>query len=288
MNKIKALSREWVREAETMKTFGIGRIAFLVMPALTFGCVYPTPWSPDHVWAHGSQVTVYLDSSFDSSHVQSIKQAFQNWEAHQPDQTAVSFTFVSGNAPDGINTYNVYNKLPSGYDPSFTRGVTGGDTTGDWRTNSYTYLNPAVSDPDAVLQLMVHEIGHTFGLKGAKTSGPKDTIMAIATCMNCSDGLSMPTPCDASSVASASQGGSSSVFGTYPGMEADSCSTSETPLNVFAPGIQPAQTLVQTCFQLSVQGVVTFTEVAGLGGFQTLDVAHAVLWRDNDRRIASP
>lgn len=192
-----------------------------MIPALSFGCVYPNAWSPDHVWAHGAQVTVYLDSSFDSSHVRSIKQAFQNWQTYQPDQTAVSFTFVSGNGPDGTNTYNVYNKLPLGYDPSFTRGITDGDTKGDSRTNSYTYLNPAVSDPNAVLQLMVHEIGHSFGLKGVNASGPRDTVMAKARCMNCSDGLSMPTSCDASSVTSASQGSSSSASGTYPSMGAD-------------------------------------------------------------------
>ncbi len=223
MNEMESALSKPDGRTSNIKMLGIGITAFVMMPALSLGCVYPNAWSPDHVWARGSQVTVYLDSSFDSPHVQSIKQAFQNWQAHQPDQTAVSFTFVSGNAPDGINTYNVYNKLPSGYDPSFTRGVTGGDTSGDWRTNSYTYLNPAVSDPDAVLQLMVHEIGHTFGLKGVYASGARDTIMVKASCMNCSDGLSMPTACDDSSVASASQGWSSKVSGSYRGVGAESC-----------------------------------------------------------------
>ncbi len=221
LNEMESALSKPDRRTSNIKMLGIGTTAFVMMPALSLGCVYPKAWSPDHVWARGSRVTVYLDRSFDASHVQSIKQAFQNWQTHQPGRTAVSFTFVGGNAPDGSNTYNVYNKLPPGYDSSFTRGVTGGDTSGDWRTNSYTYLNPVVSEPDAVLQLMVHEIGHSFGLKGVNTSAPKDTIMAKASCMNCSDGLNMPTACDDASVTSASQGESGNVSGTYPGISLD-------------------------------------------------------------------
>ena len=95
------------------KTLGIGIVPFFLAPALAVGCVYPIAWSTDHVWAPGSQLTVYLDTSFDSPHVQSIKQAFRNWQTYQPDRVAVSFTFISGNVPDGMNTYNIYNKLPS-------------------------------------------------------------------------------------------------------------------------------------------------------------------------------
>ena len=107
--------------------------AFLMLPALCMACVYPAPWPSSHVWADGSRVRVYIDSSFDSSHVQSIEQGFQNWQTDQRRQLAVSFTFVAENAPDGIDTYNIYNELPTGYDPHFTRGVTGGDTTADSR-----------------------------------------------------------------------------------------------------------------------------------------------------------
>jgi hypothetical protein len=96
-------------------------------------------------------------------------------------------------------TYQVNSKTPSlgaGY-----QAETGG-TASTSRATAFTNINPLETNATAVEQTMVHEIGHTFALADCTTCSESQSIMAEATTMNDTGGLSGPTTCDVNTVIS--------------------------------------------------------------------------------------
>lgn len=136
-------------------------------------------------WKQGTTVTVVINPiNFPEGSPQRLKleEAFTTWQ--NAVNSAVKFTFVSGSEPTGsaaINTYYVNRDsttLPASTSISNTGSMT---TSGNITQIAKTRINPTVSNPGAIFNVMLHEIGHTFGLDHCITCAQGSTIMSAFT-----------------------------------------------------------------------------------------------------------
>lgn len=153
---------------------------------------------------------VNIDPAYDTDQRAAIAAAFTNWNASRfatGNCSAVVFqtpTYSStpiagpGINPTNINDFRfqVYKQNPPGSPTD--RGFTEGSANAAGRQfHTWSYLNTAVTVPEALKQLMAHEIGHTFGLGECVNCGSSASLMnGPVSSYNNTNGLSSPTTCD--------------------------------------------------------------------------------------------
>lgn len=134
----------------------------------------PTNGSPDVSnpgWIKGAEIKVWIDPNLSESAQRAVKQAFTNWQqANAGNNSGVTFKFVDLK-PDIANENNVYlvnNASQNIYDVNGgrIRAQTGIDASvvNGYTLSAETSLDPLMTNYDAVLETMVHEIGHPAGL----------------------------------------------------------------------------------------------------------------------------
>lgn len=175
---------------------GVGSFSF----AQDVPCAVPQPLARTNgaSWPKGTHVTVIINpAAFPSNEQQAaIKAAFATWE-NANKNSGVTFSFTTGTQPAPgleINTYYI------------TRGTTttGGDTnigytgspstTGNKTQSAVTIVDTTMTRLSTITNMMVHEIGHTFGLDDCMSCTQGSTMMS-AYMSDCS----CPSyPCDQS------------------------------------------------------------------------------------------
>jgi Metallo-peptidase family M12B Reprolysin-like len=144
-------------------------------------CAVPAPLARTNgaTWPKGTNVTVVINpTAFPTTEQRdAIKAAFDTWQ-NANTNSGVTFTVTTGTQPAQGHTYYV------------TRGTTttGGDTnigytgspstTGNKTQSAVTIVDSTMTRLSTITNMMVHEIGHTFGLDD---------------CMSCTQGSSMMT-----------------------------------------------------------------------------------------------
>ncbi len=134
-------------------------------------------------WPPGTPITVVINSSHfaTSAEQDAIKQAFRIWQDANPN-SAVTFTFTAATQqpPPGqdLNTNYVHRfNSPTGAESNIA--FTGSATSeGNRTTSAVTAIDPTVTRLQTITQLMLHEIGHTFGLDDCLDCTHASTIMS--------------------------------------------------------------------------------------------------------------
>jgi hypothetical protein len=149
-------------------------------------------------WPPGNVNVVINTNDFPTPEQQeAIKNAYRAWENANPN-SGVHFTFTETTQPPPaqhpLNTnYVQRHNSPTGAETHI--GFTGTLTTeGNRTTSAVTNIDPSVTRLETITQLMLHEIGHTFGLghcegcpSGSSVMSPPDGLC------NCPG-----VPCDSS------------------------------------------------------------------------------------------
>ena len=130
-------------------------------------------------WASGATVTVIInptDFPTDSER-RAIQQAFSTWQ-NSNTGAGVKFTFTTGtSASSANNTYYVH-RATTQTGGSTSIGFTGTPTTsGNITQNAQTTLDSTITRTATLTNIMLHEIGHTFGLDDAVGFNQGSTIM---------------------------------------------------------------------------------------------------------------
>ena len=148
-------------------------------------------------WQRGAMVTVIINSTNFPSNTeqQKIKDAFAAWERAQTG-SGVTFTFKLGSqAPSGADANNTFyiNRQSTITPGASSISNTGSPTTtGNITTSVRTSINATVTNPGAIFNIMLHEIGHSFGLDHCVQCAQGSSIMtAFATDCFCPS-----FPCD--------------------------------------------------------------------------------------------
>ena len=172
------------------------------MAAMQSGCTNPPTLLAGRAaaWPQNASVAVSISTSFTTEQIVAIQNAFINWQNSSGNTSGVTFVFT--NPPPGALPFTVDRIQPSG-----GQGETGGQTNGTNRISAFTNIDPQVTDPTAMTQVMAHEIGHTFGLDDCLTCAAGTSVMTLPPCCNFNEttiGRAAPSSCD---VATANQVG---------------------------------------------------------------------------------
>jgi len=166
-------------------------------PCITMGRLAGTNGA---AWAYNAVVTVIInptDFPPNSTQRQRIQDAFLVWQqAHS--NSGVTFAFTSGSQqPTGAAATNTYyvNRDSTTTPASTSISNTGSPTTeGNITTAAGTRIHPTLTNSGAIFNIMLHEIGHTFGLAHCGECAQGSSIMTAFT-VDCS----CPSfPCDQS------------------------------------------------------------------------------------------
>jgi len=149
-------------------------------------------------WPQGMTVNVYIDPAIIGPRRSSVVTAFNNWTQSRGQNGSNNiYSFVSQPPPTGTG-FTVLNQQ----DPSGQREVTGtitNDSTG-YTMSATTYLSPAITNSEAVLEAMSHGIGHPAGFGDCDDCAPSESVMATRDRYNDDNDVigraTSPTPCD--------------------------------------------------------------------------------------------
>jgi hypothetical protein len=163
-------------------------------------CAVPAPLARTNgaTWPKGTNVTVIINPTAFPTNEQrdAIKAAFDTWQ-NANTNSGVTFTVTTGTQPapsQQINTYYI------------TRGTTttGGDTnigytgspstTGNTTQSAVTIVDSTMTRLSTITNMMVHEIGHTFGLDDCMSCTQGSTMMSTYR----NDCFCTSYPCDQS------------------------------------------------------------------------------------------
>jgi hypothetical protein len=175
----------------------------------------PNDGSPDIQsvgYVKGTHVSVYIDPSITGDARSATEQAFKNWNtANNANNSGVVFEFTTTPPVSGVGNYLIVNSGNNIIDPSTGTQVRAQTTYSTDPNTGYTTrgsirLDQSMTNYDAVLEAMVHEIGHPMGLGHCTGSGctPASSVMTPVvtnppspTTFNRTYGRSTdPTACD--------------------------------------------------------------------------------------------
>jgi hypothetical protein len=163
-------------------------------------------------WQKGTTVSVFIEPGLTGDARRAAEQAFTNWNAASgTNNSAVTYSFTTTRPTSGVGNY-----LIVGYGTNLTDAATGNqvraqatynsDPTSGHTTRGGIRIDESMTNFDAVLETMVHEIGHPAGLGHCTGSGctPSSSVMTLvvvnpptAANFNRSYGRStVPTACD--------------------------------------------------------------------------------------------
>jgi len=127
-------------------------------------------------WIKGSTVQVYIDPAITGDRRSAVVDAFSNWSAAaSANNSGVTYTIVNSPPAAGTNSFTVNNTQPT--EPVRAETVTSFDQYGH-SIGAQTSLDPRVTDPAAIREVMAHEIGHPAGFGECTSCAPGDSVMA--------------------------------------------------------------------------------------------------------------
>jgi hypothetical protein len=148
-------------------------------------------------WPQQVPVSVYIDPAIVGLRRNAVITAFDNWtQSRALNGSQVSYQIVSQAPPAGTG-YRVLNQSPASGDraTTFTFINSSGNTT-----SATTELSPDMTNADAALEAMSHEIGHPAGFGHCDSCAPSESVMATRDQYdNFNDVIgraTTPTPCD--------------------------------------------------------------------------------------------
>lgn len=156
-------------------------------------------------WAADTRVQVYIRSAdFDAKQISSLRTALRNWsDTSELTGAGVEFKY-SGNTDVERTCENCLTILRGQVFNKRTRHATEitAKSSGDTQiiTSATVTVDPVLKNPEAILNAMVHELGHNLGLLDCFTCKPKSTVMNQFDALNVSNGMDRPSPCDLAQV----------------------------------------------------------------------------------------
>ncbi len=170
-------------------------------------------------WQKGATVSVFIDPSVTGDARRATEQAFTNWNGVSgANNSGVTYTFTSTRPTSGVGTYIIVNYGTNLIDVGTGQQVRAqARTTIDSATgitkNAGIIIDQVMTNYDAVLEAMVHEIGHPAGFDHCTGSGctPTNSVMTLVVpsgnpaAFNQAYGrATSPTACDNQTLKSAS------------------------------------------------------------------------------------
>lgn len=170
-------------------------------------------------WPQGAQVSVWIDPDIVEPRRSKVIQAFNLWnDANRANHSYVHFEVVNPSPSDGNTlpssgpTFIVDNEeqIPNVQSPDCPTGgcivraqtASPPDTQTGQTSSAHTWLDSRVTDPEAVLEVMTHEIGHPAGFGDCDYCLDDESVMAptpIGSSLNdynAKGRVASPTPCD--------------------------------------------------------------------------------------------
>jgi hypothetical protein len=149
-------------------------------------------------WPQGATVDVYIDPAIIGLRRQAIVNAFNNWtNSGSLNGSQISYHFVSQAPPAGTG-YRIQNVSPASGDRATTFTTTNPNTA--QTAGAVTQISPDMTNPDAVLEAMSHEIGHPAGFGHCDSCDPSESVMATKVRYNDFNEVlhraTVPTSCD--------------------------------------------------------------------------------------------
>jgi ubiquitin C-terminal hydrolase len=157
------------------------------------------------MWGPNARVQVYVRSTdFDSEQMPYLLAALQNWN-HVSEQTesGVKFEF-QGYTAQQRSCENCLTILRDRVFDKTKRHATElrAYSARDNRiiTSASIIVDPVLTNPKAILNALVHELGHNLGLLDCYTCKRKSTVMNQFKALNVSNDMETPTLCDVAQV----------------------------------------------------------------------------------------
>lgn len=165
--------------------FGIALGCILNLDAKAQNCTSSN--SPAVVQAgfpRNTQVQVYISpnppnaNGFTQSQINAIRTAFGNWQnASGINNSGVTFNFVTTMPPAGTYQWLVGHEQPTVTPGTRAEsGVPVTDAAGNAQ-QAVTVIDPRVTDPAALIDVMAHEIGHPMGFADCNSCTATDSVM---------------------------------------------------------------------------------------------------------------
>jgi hypothetical protein len=157
------------------------------------------------MWAPGAHVQVYVRSAdFDPEQLPRLLTALQNWNSSS-EQTGSGVKFeYQGNTVQQRSCENCLTIMRGRVFDKTTRHATelSAYSARDNQiiTSARIIVDPVLTNPKALLNALVHELGHNLGLLDCYTCKRKSTVMNQFEAVNMPNGMEGPTSCDIAQV----------------------------------------------------------------------------------------
>ncbi len=156
-------------------------------------------------WAANAHVKVYIASAdFKTKEIPYLLKAFQNWNsASESTASGVTFEYV-GDAKQELSCDNCLTVMRGPVFDKAKRHATELKAFSAHRDQIINYasiiIDPRLTNPQAILDAVAHELGHNLGLLDCYTCKKKSTLMNQFKVMNVPNDMAMPTACDIAQV----------------------------------------------------------------------------------------
>jgi hypothetical protein len=156
-------------------------------------------------WPANSRVQVFIrNADFNADQLSSLLTALQNWNlTSETAGSGVKFEYQGPTAQERlcpgcltIMRGRVFNKK-SRHATELQAHSANDDQI---ITSALILVDPVLTNPKAILNAMVHELGHNLGLLDCYTCKPKSTVMNQFSAVNVPNEMERPTSCDVSQV----------------------------------------------------------------------------------------
>jgi len=157
------------------------------------------------MWAPGARVQVYVRSAdFDTEQLPRLLTALHNWNsASEQTGSGVKFEY-QGNTVQQRSCENCLTIMRGRVFDKATRHATelSAYSARDNQiiTSASIIVDPVLTNPKALLNALVHELGHNLGLLDCYTCKRKSTVMNQFEAVNAPNGMEGPTSCDIAQV----------------------------------------------------------------------------------------
>lgn len=223
------------------------------------------PGTNGAAWNRGAIVTVVInpDDFPTSTEREAIQRAFIAWQ-NANTNSGVTFTFTTGSSPAGaMNTF--YIRRDTTETGGYTNIANTGSPTseGNITTSAVTVIDSRITRSSAITNIMLHEIGHTFGLDHCPECAEGSSVMT-AWRIDC---FCPTNPCDAEVPLNGIRFGCPPLQGPRPCDEtavnqyANYPATTPTPTPTPTPCAEQGQSCAfnSDCCPGNVCGELTFT-----------------------------
>jgi len=199
------------------------------------------------MWAAGAHVQVYVRSAdFDPEQLPYLLTALHNWNsASEQTGSGVKFEY-QGNTVQQRSCENCLTIMRDRVFDKTTRHATelSAYSARDNQiiTSASIIIDPVLTNPKALLNALVHELGHNLGLLDCYTCKRKSTVMNQFEAVNVPNDMEKPTSCDIAQVKEAYKELKELVRASPSGRESMPVDEGEEPVDDDTPIVIPTST----------------------------------------------